>query len=501
MKITWILLFLIIFLGGFLRIYGISQNPPGLYIDEVSIGLNAYDVLRTGKDQYGISHPIFFRAFGEYKMPVYIYMVAGTMKLFGKNELAIRLPSAILGTLSIGILFFLAKELYAYFDKKKNGNIVGLLAAFILAISPWHLQFSRGGFEATVALCLFLTATTLFVYFLKYQKTLLIILSVFCLGCVSYTYDGYRLIVPLAALGGFAIAFKKNKNKKSLIIASGLLVGFLIPIFLFTSHEGFIRFAQTSAFSQHFPTLWGQVGGNITTYIKNYLSFFSLTYLFRFGDQINRHQVFGFGLMDIWQLPYIVLGLYFLLRRARKVSRSVILFLLFIAPLTAALTVPSPHSLRFLLAVIPFTILTAFGLAQFLQRREIWIKCAVVLTCIFICTQFGYYIESYWKVYPKEAQMDWGGSCKEVAAKIDNMQKNFDHIIYSDPFCVPEYFLFYAPSVSMLFTNKLQKPLSWEGRRVLLIKQKNKLTPLGTHIDDMYSSNLNHDVFVQLWSL
>src|SRR5258708_39966526 len=87
---TVIILFFIILAGGLLRFYNLASNPPGLYIDEVAIGLNSYDILTTGRDEYGTPWPLAFKSYGDYKMPGYIYMTAVSIVLFGKNEFAVR---------------------------------------------------------------------------------------------------------------------------------------------------------------------------------------------------------------------------------------------------------------------------------------------------------------------------------------------------------------------------------------------------------------------------
>ena len=152
-----LLLCAILLLALFLRFYQITTNPPGLYIDEVSIGLNAYDILTTGKDQYGTPYPLAFQSFGDYKMPVYIYLVSGSIALFGKTELAIRFPSAFFGTLTVLAIFLLMRELLQVDKKLKPFALPAALgSALLFAILPWHLQFSRGGFEVCVALCFYL---------------------------------------------------------------------------------------------------------------------------------------------------------------------------------------------------------------------------------------------------------------------------------------------------------------------------------------------------------
>ena len=50
----------------------VPDHPPGFSIDESSICYNAYTVSQTGRDEDGVSWPLFFRAFGEYKNPTLI---------------------------------------------------------------------------------------------------------------------------------------------------------------------------------------------------------------------------------------------------------------------------------------------------------------------------------------------------------------------------------------------------------------------------------------------
>src|SRR4051812_41162549 len=96
----------IIILAIFLRFFAVSQNPPGLYIDEASIGYNAYTIITQGKDEHGVAYPVWFRSFGEYKMPVYIYVTAMFMGLLGKSEFTVRVFSATSGVLTVILLYF-----------------------------------------------------------------------------------------------------------------------------------------------------------------------------------------------------------------------------------------------------------------------------------------------------------------------------------------------------------------------------------------------------------
>ena len=506
--LTVVIFSLIVLLSFALRVYKVVSIPPGLYIDEVSIGVNAYDIMTTGKDEFGVPHPLTFAAYGEYKMPVYIYLVSFVMKFLGKTEFAIRLPSVILGSLTVGIFFLLVKEVLALeLKKKRRILLLSIFGAICLMISPWHLQFSRAGFEATIALCFYTIALLSFVYFYKKKNILFFICAGMFLLLSFYSYDGYRLIVPLTFAGSWYLFWKANRQMTKMIVISIFLVFGLLPLLFFTlSSAGLIRLSQTSAFSSnHFQYFWQQILANCIVYIKNYFSFFSLTFLFRFGDQINRHQVQEFGLYYIWEFPYVAMGFLELILLKSKLLRRAILFLLFIAPAAAAFTVPSPHALRFLMAIIPITFLIILGMwyiLQHLQKRKVVLTLILFLSLIIAIVQFVYYLDYYYIHYPKTALMDWGGSCKKLVKKVSDQQTKFKTIfIDTSLLCIHEYFSFYSPKVTVNYIafNDLAKIKN--NHSVLFVKPKNNNIPQGKLIDKVYLPNLNHDVFGELWKL
>ena len=152
---------IIIFLSVFLRFYKLSSIPPSLYWDEASLGYNAYSILKSAHDEHGKLLPLtYFAAFGDYKPPGYIYATVLPIAILGPSEFAIRFPSAFFGVLTVIITYFLAKK---FFENKT----IALWSAFLLAISPWHLQFSRGAFEGNLGLFFSITAIYFFIKFVK----------------------------------------------------------------------------------------------------------------------------------------------------------------------------------------------------------------------------------------------------------------------------------------------------------------------------------------------
>jgi len=200
---SWQKLFLIIILAAVLRFYNLAGNPPSLNWDEASIGYNAYSILKTGKDEFGEKFPLLFRSFGDFKPPVYFYLAVPSIAIFGLNEFAVRFPSALFGTLTVLVTYLLVKRIFGSHELTRiktriNTNNLALLVSLLLAISPWHLQFSRGAFEANIAL--FFTVTGAWLFFKGRKSPYFFILSVLAFVLAFYSYHAARVFVPLLAL-------------------------------------------------------------------------------------------------------------------------------------------------------------------------------------------------------------------------------------------------------------------------------------------------------------
>jgi len=174
-----ILMILIFLLAAFLRFYQIGKNPVSLYWDEAAIALDAYSLSETGKDMNNMSiwQPVF-GSYGDFKAPVLIILSSLSVRLFGMNAFALRLPIAIISLFSMLIVYFLVEELLS-FDKdlKKKYQLLPLLTFFILAISPWPVHFARIAFESSLSVFFLLLSLWFFIKGIR-GKNYWIILSV-----------------------------------------------------------------------------------------------------------------------------------------------------------------------------------------------------------------------------------------------------------------------------------------------------------------------------------
>ena len=180
----WFILFLILTVAVFFRFYQLSSLPPGLWPDEAANGVDALKALDSNDFR------IFYPA-NNGREGLFINMQAVSIWLFGATPFALRVVSAIIGTLTVLGLYLLAKQL---FDRK-----IASVAAFFLAISFWHVNFSRIGFRA-IMLPLIMVFTFYFLWRgLRNGKLGEFFVAGILGGLGFYTYFSYR-IVPLIAV-------------------------------------------------------------------------------------------------------------------------------------------------------------------------------------------------------------------------------------------------------------------------------------------------------------
>lgn len=102
-------------------------------------------------------------------IPVSLLLTSGVISKLGISEWSVRLAPAMIGTVSIPILYLPIKKMF--------GSVVALISALLLAVSPWHILWSQNG-RFYVALMLFYTLALLAFYFgLEYKRPAYLILG------------------------------------------------------------------------------------------------------------------------------------------------------------------------------------------------------------------------------------------------------------------------------------------------------------------------------------
>ncbi len=209
-----------------------ASNPPGFYIDESSVAYNAHLVSETGRDEHGDEWPLFFRCFGDYKNPVYVYLLAGVFGVTGPSVAAARLTSAALGFLTALLLGVVAARVSA-----RRG--AGLFVTACALLTPWLFELSRvavevAAYPAAVALLLFFVRRASVKERWSWADAALVAAG---LALVTYTYSIGRLLGPLLALG--LLLFARRCGPASALKAWLLYAASLVPLLVFTyEHPG-----------------------------------------------------------------------------------------------------------------------------------------------------------------------------------------------------------------------------------------------------------------------
>ena len=454
-----ILFILIMVLAFGLRIFKLGQNPPSLYWDEASLGYNAYSIATSLHDEHGEFLPLArFIAFGDYKPPGYVYAIVPWIYLFGLNEFSVRLPSMIAGFLMVVITYFLTLKL---FQKVK----MALLSSFILAISPWALQFSRAAFEANLAAFFNLTAVYFFVS--SQKKKWLILPSVIFFIFSFYTFNANRIIAPLFVIGLLFLYFKYlSKNIKWLLIT--LIAGIILlfpSISYLSNRESKLRFQEVSIFNNLETIKLANTrieSDNNSTFAKilhnrrfmyafdflqHYTDNFTGRFLFTSGDKNPRLSIQDMGEFYIWELPFLLIGLYFLIVKRTKAT-YVLFFWMLITPIPAATARETPHALRILSILPTFQIIIAYGLYHLVFSLKRGVVGALYfflfVICFLLTSNIYYYLHIYYIHYPRSWSGEWQYGYKEMVQAISQNQSRYDHILVSDALGRPYiYFAFY----------------------------------------------------------
>lgn len=449
-------LVVIILLSSILRFYKLESYPVSLYWDEAAIGYNAYSIARTGKDEYGQRFPVLFKSFNDYKLPGYIYLDALFLKVFTLSEFSVRFPSAISGVSTVVLIYFLTRKLL-------NNDRIALTAAFLLAISPWHLQFSRAAFEANVALFISVLGTTLFVF--GFRNKFFSFLSIPILFTSFYFYHSPRIFIPAITLIT-AILYRKDILKNFRFYFLGLFTGLIIltPILMTVlSPQGLKRINEVSIFSDQsiietyvtakketnlpFSNLFlNQKVPILFEAAHNYFAHLSPGFLF-FGDDPNpRHKSAFHGNLYLFELPFLFLGFWYLAKQKDKKANLFILSWLLIAPLPASFAKESPHGLRALLMLPPIVILSGIGLVQALKFKymKFFIPALVLLSIV-------NYLFTYYLIYPLKENTSWAFGNKQAIKKVSMLQNQYDRIIFTGHYWKPYIFYLFYNQISPEF--------------------------------------------------
>lgn len=470
MKITWNLFFKVvrnpvflltlILVGALtLRLYNLNKVPGSLFGDELDLGYHAYSVLKTGRDYQGNLFPLSFHSLAEWRTPLYLYSAIPTVAIFGITPLGVRIPALIFGVLSVLGIYLLSKEI---FKAQKNCNALSLTASFIMAISPWSLQYSRAGFEVTEMLFFVIMGVYFFLRSLEDSKFLPY--SVFCLLLTPWIYSTAKLFAPILILILFLLHKKEILGLKSKHLIYSFVIGVILGapmIYSIFVGDGAQRFNYISVFSD--PTtesnigfsreragrLRGEDGAGLTpklqdrifynkfTYwgekiFKNYINAYSPQFFFDKGDP-NLRQSIGMGQLFRIEVIALVIAVVFVSKIKIRKNIFILFFWLLAAGLPSAITMDGGnHATRLFVMLPPLILLIAYGwnvLVDIFPKK--YIKLSVLGISAMYILSLTFYLNEYYGPYIYSSERWWHYGWGEAVKEVKSIDHNYDKVVIS----------------------------------------------------------------------
>ncbi len=460
-------LILLVLASFAVRVYQLDKIPSGLYYDEIDQGYEARSLMQNGKDYRGHQTPFYVQSFIDPKVPIPIYITILSTILFSKEELQLRMPSAILGT-GVVILAFFLTWLWT------KSYLASFLVGISFAANPWQIQFSRWAVEGIYSMFFYLAALTVFYLGVFKKQFRFFIISTIIFSLTVYTYRTMSLFVPLTFVGLFLIYRQEflEFGHKKLAILVGIPLILIIP-FLFATTLGapdLPRFNQVSIFSNKQSVLDTQRAREIdikqglppkiaalfenkpTTYfiffLNNYIQSYSTDFLVITGPPTQRESPNHIGAVLFIEVIAFFAGIYLTFKNLKNKTYQTLLFIFLISPIPSSLTTEGARNgTRLFIYDLPLLFIIGLGWYFLILtiKKFKWSRIYLGMLLTFWIFSFIFYLHEYFVLYPFESGEDFRAGYKEAMIEVSQIQNQFSKVYLSDSYDPPIlYYLYWS---------------------------------------------------------
>lgn len=457
------LLFLIVLFGFLIRFYSLGTVPGGFHADEAAFGYNAYSLLHTGKDEYGKILPLVLKSFGDYKGALYAYLDVPFILFLGLTPIAVRLPSIIFDTLTIFVLYFFIKELV---ENRK----IALIASFLYAISPWSINISRTTGDVIIGVFFSITMAYAIQKYIKNVQIKWLMIAMLSGFAAILAYAPFRFFVVVISSMFLLFSIRKIKNSINFNKRVLLIIGlFLFLGFLYSLIASVSRFNQISIFSnpqtelvmqeqiredQFNPVLITRIFHNkivnyTRTVIYNAQQYFTLDFLALNGGYPQRERIPGVGLFYLWEIPFLLIGIYFIIKNKKRNEIFLILWwILLLAPSFITFDeIPNVH--RTLVVLPAMCAIISIGIYNLVNNKSLKsLKIFPILAILFLITvvyEFSYFSHQYFVHFDSHQPWYRGYAYEELVNDLNRYYPKYKKIVITKSNSSPYiYILFYS---------------------------------------------------------
>lgn len=470
------LVFVILLLGFMLRFFRLGDIPVGFHRDEAFLGYNAYSILKTAKDINGNFLPLHFESF-IYSPAGYSYFAIPSILIFDLNPFSVRFPSALFGSLTVILTFFLLRQ----FFKEDKFYDLALWSSLFIAISPWHINLSRTSTENTIVVFFITLGILFFLKWTELKRNLFLLLSFLSFGLTLFIYQAPRAFLPFF-IPLILLCFVPRDFKKRMPVLFLYVLVVLIPLFLILGSPNLSSRVRTLNIFSHpetqltideniredgvsnisnfiSRTFHNKALGYSSLFLQNYFQHFSYNFLFTDNSLPLRYKVPQMGLLYIFELPLLFLGTFYLLKIKKRVGIFLIGWVL-LAPIGSSLTFDDVPNLQRSLIIFPaLSIISAAGfyfLVQSMSKLKYY-RLVLAITIFFFVYNAFFYIHQYYVHGLKHRPWYRQEGYKELVSKVNSLLPNYKKAIVTNRETGPTiFFLFfgkYSPSLFQKETN------------------------------------------------
>ena len=441
-------------LATVLRLYRLDVLPPGFNVDEAYNMLDALDILK-GK------WPLFLPANAGREV-LYSYLQAALVAWLGPEVFALRVTSALIGVATVGATYLLVRSL-----PLRRTRAVALLTALLLALSFYHLNFSRHGIRAILLPLVECLAFTAYWHGLSKESTRRmgwLALAGFWLGVGLYTHPAGR-VMPLIPIAFTVYLIARDREQAGQTLA-GLAVLLAVAALVFAP-LGYYFWTHPWTFTGHMAEVTvvdlGAPAQTLNALARNGVRVLGM---FNWhGEEAWGRNLSGRPVFDPLMGLFFIAGLFLLASRApRSAAGAFVLLWLAVMVLPTLLTGKAPDFSRAIgilpAAYIPPAVaLVAAG--EWVARR--WGRAlatgviAVVVLISGLCA-----VRDYFVVYARSPDMAYDhGQDKVDAAAYVNQAVAEGYRVYLSPFL--------ASHPTVRFLTREARPPSFDPQRGLVL--------------------------------
>ncbi len=343
----------IMVLAAFMRFYQLASLPPGLHPDEAANGL---DVFRIFNHDY---RPFYTTNGG--REALFFYLQAIGVSIFGNTILGLRAAPALLGTLAVAAVYLWSASWF--------GRRVGLLAALLMAVTPWGVTISRDGFRASMLMLMIPLTLWLGTKAIQTKGKLWLALAGISFGAGFYTYIAYRLFpVALFAIGLYILIWRRHyikQWKRPLLVFGIATTVALLPLGIFTlQHPADVAGRPAGVSFLNKDLNHGKPLQTLSDTLVKTALMFNIT-----GDENYRQNLGGQPAFNVFVGVMFLLGIFVAIARIKRLAYFSLLMVFGAMLLPEVLTAEGiPHFLRAIGALAPALVLAAVGISYLLNQ-------------------------------------------------------------------------------------------------------------------------------------